>query len=163
MVSISHIIITVGIFISLALITGFIWGKKLLKDQISTSFREKYAISLVIGFVLYLITLLALIVVAFIFDLYLFGAALILLLIIPFIIGTFATFEKANFFVNMQVTTLFASFIIMFSMIGSIQQPVMNHHILTRNEVLSHFKQSICTMVRPYNQVFKRMVKVKTK
>jgi len=176
MINTDHFIIILGILINLILIAGVIFGKKILKNQTTTDYNAKYGVFLVTVFSFYIISLIALIVVAFTHNLYYFGLALSLFLIIPFVIGNLSSYEKAGFFINIQVLALFVSFFIITSMAGpiqvqnlqlsdkdmeSIQKPVLSNHSLTHHEVLSRFKKSLCTMVRPYNQVFKKKVKTR--
>ncbi|MDD3012221.1 MAG: hypothetical protein PHC34_00775 [Candidatus Gastranaerophilales bacterium] len=168
-----NLFIIMGIVINLILIAGFIFGKKIIKNQTTSEFNSKYGICLTIVFSAYLISLITIIIVAFMHNLYSFGLILSLFLISPFIIGNLATFEKAGFYVNIQILVLFASFFIITSMIvplqtqdtklsdNNIQKPALSNQLLSRHEILSRFKKSICSMVRPYNQVFKRVVKIK--
>jgi len=145
MINVNNFIIIPGLLINLILIAGFIFGKKIIRSQTTTDFNSKYGVALAIIFTLYLISLIILTVIAFIHSLYSFGIILSLFLIIPFIIGYISTFEKAEFFVNIQVFALCISFFTITSMIGAvqvqniklsdkdkhIQKPVMNNHLLT--------------------------------
>jgi hypothetical protein len=177
MINIDRFIIITGTLINLILIAGFIFGKKILKCQTSTGFNSRYGVFLAVVFTFYFLSLIALIVTAFTHNLYFFGLILILFFIIPFVVGNLSTFEKANFFVNIQVLTLFLSFFIITSMMGqissqniklsdknfeNIQKPILSNHLMKHHlDALSHFKKSICTLVRPYNHVFKKTVKTK--
>jgi hypothetical protein len=174
MINADRFIIIIGILINLVLITGLIFGKKIIKNQTKTEFNSKYGVCLAILFALYFITIIILTIIAFIHNLYFFGIILSLFLIIPFVVGNLSSFEKAEFFVNIQVLSLFLSFFIITSMMGSLQvqsmklsdkttEPSINNELMSHHfEILYRFKKNISTLVRPYNHALKKMIKTKT-
>lgn len=106
------------IFTNIILILGFIFGKLLLyKFENKVKFLSIFTVFISVVFVLYFISILWF----SLSNLYngnaVYAAMFPIFLFLPFIIGHFASYEKIQYFTNIQVLTLVISLLLAFSFI----------------------------------------------
>lgn len=106
------------IFTNIILILGFIFGKLMLyKFENKVKFFSLFTVFISVVFVLYFISILWF----SLSNLYggnaVYAAMFPIFLFLPFIIGHFASYEKIQYFTNIQILTLVISLLLAFSFI----------------------------------------------
>ena len=134
MIYMTHLLIITVTILNLLALLGFMFGKIIFKKEHNHEPASLYTVYLAVIFGLYLISLIIFSITAFILGYINFGVLFLTFFIVPFILGRISTYEKANFFTNIQIIVLIISLIIS----NSVYKTISNEPLTTDG-----FKQSI--------------------
>lgn len=111
MVHINNSFIILVILLNILNLLGFIFCKLNYQNESKVLLVSKVSLFLSIFLILYTLCLFILSEKLFLAGYKLIGAITFLLSIIPFIIGKIASYQKADFFINLQIAALMFNFV----------------------------------------------------
>jgi len=112
MLEAAHIIIIVAIIFNVLTIAGFLWIKQFTYSEHSSISKSLFSAALGGVFVLYMLMFLILAFILFKLNYYFYAVLCLFAVIMPFIIGNLSTYEKANVYLNIQITVLVLTLIL---------------------------------------------------